>query len=621
MKTRNLIFTAIGVFTVMPYFSSCSKDTDYDNLLESDAIDLTVQLGQGLTLPFGSTDKIMITELMNPEKVEQLQVGGNGQFSLSQTGSFDPTSFNVQAPVIEINPEVKSLGFSFEAPELPQAVKDHLMELLAAGIDVTPYLGHPINELLPQGTDVDFPTDIQCENMDFAEVKGDLTLATSNVDKALLSASQIVPQAPVTVRVAFELNNLPGKNESYDVMIDNMQLGLPDYLVVTGEPNPTKIVRNLKATKAAGQTSAVLSTELVVERFDFAKSQKGVLRNENGVISRPDEVTFCGSAKTSKMALSCEDFTLESINGEYTAVLAQEVVVKPSINVDKITLAQVTGRFNPSINPVLSNVDINLGDDMSFFEDNDAVIDLKNPAFTLDLNNNSPIGILADITMCTDKGQEVCFGNVDCYDVDGDGKVKVILDASKVTSGDIHTLLSPMPKRVEVSVNPYADVTSDYTYVFGEQVNVGGNYEVDIPLEFRKFSFSYEKVSENIWGDDRESVTDKLKSLTGLELKLEIENAIPVQMTLGVSATNYQTGQEDASLVTCTTSQIAAGTTANPAVSSITMNVSLNDVAKVGDLILRFEGEGSDCELNANQYVRIASSVIKLNDGVSVNLK
>ena len=64
---------------------SCSVDNDYD--LSKD-VDFTIAVGNGLSIPLGSTDKIMLTEMIDPEGSDILSTDDDGSYIISKGGDF-----------------------------------------------------------------------------------------------------------------------------------------------------------------------------------------------------------------------------------------------------------------------------------------------------------------------------------------------------------------------------------------------------------------------------------------------------------------------------------------------------------------------------------------------------
>ena len=62
MKSKTKLLKKMAIALSALFAVSCSVDNAYD--LSKD-VDMTVAVGEGLTIPLGSTEKIMLTELLD----------------------------------------------------------------------------------------------------------------------------------------------------------------------------------------------------------------------------------------------------------------------------------------------------------------------------------------------------------------------------------------------------------------------------------------------------------------------------------------------------------------------------------------------------------------------------
>ena len=118
---------------------SCSVDNRYD--LSKD-IDMTIAVGDSLSFPLGSTDKVMITELIDPESSDILDVDDDGLYVIEKGGSFDAVEFvvdRVDGLYLDTYSEAQYYDMHFE--ELFDTY-DKAVE----GIKSTPYLTEELKE-------------------------------------------------------------------------------------------------------------------------------------------------------------------------------------------------------------------------------------------------------------------------------------------------------------------------------------------------------------------------------------------------------------------------------------------------------------------------------------------
>ena len=81
--------------------AACSVDKAFD--LSKD-IDMTVSVGGGVTIPLGSTEKILLTEMIDTLDSDVIRADENGFYSIYKDGEIDATNFKVNEVDIDIAP-------------------------------------------------------------------------------------------------------------------------------------------------------------------------------------------------------------------------------------------------------------------------------------------------------------------------------------------------------------------------------------------------------------------------------------------------------------------------------------------------------------------------------------
>lgn len=595
--------------------TSCQKDAAYDNLLESDGIDLTVQVAKGLTLPFGSTDYIYLTEVLDPEDIEQLSVDAAGNYSLSEDGDINKTTTKVDEVSSTINPTFEAKDFNLDVAQdlLPQVILDYLTNFgPAAGTDLS-VLGDNIPAITLSQDGISF---------------GDgatFSFNSKNVDKALIELKRMTLATPVVANLKVKVDNLPAKNKKID--LKGVKLVMPDFIILENETEPG-VVTFSDETWENNATSIEWNQNITITGIDFTRSAAGSLKVENGELNIDGTLNFEGEASISNITYTGSDFVVaENASGKYIDLKESSKVratFTPTITVSPFVISAAEGRFDPEIKPICEDFNIDLGDDASFLTNENTKIELTNPVITARIINNATVKVLADISLEADNGQHVAFKGISLYNkdyqLDEEGYMNITLDASKVSEGDIHKLLSPIPGNVKINITPYADKDSYYNLELGKDICVEGKYAFSAPLEFDNISFVYDETAEDVLGDDRDDVTEKFNQLKNAVLNFTVENTIPMNLDFSIVATNYQTGKEDASVLSAKVSEpIKAGSLQNKTVTTVSTELNINDLSKLGDLIFRIEGSGKGA-FNANEYVKISNASITLNNGINVDL-
>lgn len=609
----------LGASSCLLLLAACSTDKAFDDL---DDVDLTIQVGSsGLTLPVGSTDRVRLTEVMDPATVDVLDTLANGDFVLNQDGTFDPTGVQVDPVTVHLAPEIAPDQFGFEGMLQDQTLQAAVNAFLATnGQTSSAAKLTDIPGVTAASTSL---TSVQYENIAFDDCT--LDFKATDVDAGLVALRSAQLETPHEMQIAIAVSGLPDAAQAYNLQLTNVVINLPEYLKVQGQPVGRIDVGAKTLTKAAGQSTASTTFSYLIEGIDCSDCRPGgEWTVENGTLSDQSNIRITADAKIDKdLTISTTDLKLDS----GVVKLATPIEIAPTVTIGDVTFANIVGRFDPTIDAISTDVELDLGEDMDFLKQEDATIDPTNPIITLNLQNPCEVKVLADLVLTSDNGK----APITITDVDLSQPV-VTLSREAVSSAaynkvapTLGTLLNPIPEHIQVRIAPRADRDNFYPLTLGRNYQIGGDYLVAVPLEFNNLEINYDETVENVFGDtpeDVQDVADKLpEGITGAVLSFTVTNAIPVALDLSVTATNTQ-GVEDPSLVTYSNSQtIAAGSLASPTTSSQEVTVGVRDVAAVRDLIVRVHGKAQGATLNAGQYLQfdhmkltIKNVVLDLND-------
>jgi hypothetical protein len=586
--------------------TACSTDKAFDDL---DDIDLTIQVGStGLTLPIGSTARIPLTEAMDPATVEVLDTLANGDFVINKAGTVDPTTVEVDPVTVSITPAITPAGFGFEAV-LPAGQLKNLVDAY-----LTQYPKVSINPLsnIPGVEGKTEIQSVQYKGITFDDCQ--FTFHASNVDEALLALRSASLATPKDIQIDLAISGLPDTDKEYNIELSSVRVGLPDYLQVEGQKTGEINIGTLTLNKAAGKNTAAKTLTYQITGIDYAATPAGQLETVNRTLSDEGKITITADASIDRdLTITTSDLKLDS----GVVKLREPILITPQVRIGDITFTTIVGRFNPTINPINTEVSLDLGDDMDFLKE-DATLDLTNPVLVLNLTNPCEVKVLADLQLSASNGS----APISVTDVDLSQPV-VTLSREAVSGAaynvivpTLSTLLSPIPDRIDVRIAPRADRDNFYPFNLGQTYSISGDYNVSAPLQFNSLDIKYDETVENVFGDTQEDVQDLADKLPngveGAELSFTVINAIPVSLDLEVTAVDNK-GREDASLVTYTGAQtIPAGTLNAPATSAQKITLGVKDVAAVRDLIVRVHGTASGVTLNASQYLRFDRMKITL---------
>ena len=611
--TRSLGLMALAsmVLTV-----SCSKDSDYDGLTESDGIDLSFNIAPGgLTLPFGSYDKIYLTELLDTADVDVLERYENGLYYIAKDGEISETSFSVDEVTVDIAPEINPMTVDFTATP-PANIRDFitnnkqtLKDLFGDKFDLSILADPRVQALASLPTE--FPVELFSQDINFDGA--DFNIDAASVD-GLMQIDRVTPGEPIDIKLSIELS-LPTSTQAYKIVMKNLNIELPEFIVLDdGSHTYRQDYKELNIV--ANSSKAVWTDVITVKHLDFKDTP---LIPEAGRLLRSGSIEISTEVYVENYTIGAENIVYDLNRGEFS--FANPLSVDPAAEISTIVLKQVTGIFNPDIDPVTADVNIDLGDDMDFLTGNETTLEFVNPQIHLNITNTSPVPVVADITLTADNGREAHFYAVDLStDVAAGTYSKTItLQRQGPSAGNTYAddalgqFLSPIPNNVTVTVQPRTseDVS---TLTLGEDILVGGDYDLTVELKFDEVNIRYDEVIENLFGegDDAKDVTDRLPAIdedSEVTLAFTITNAIPLGLNLTISAYNYD-GVEDPTLayIANETKSITIGashTTTDPNVQPVEFRLAMPRTADVRDLILRVTATGKDGELNSNQYIKL----------------
>ncbi|MBR6648638.1 MAG: hypothetical protein IKL29_04590, partial [Bacteroidaceae bacterium] len=131
MRNKTKLFTNVAFILVALVTVSCSVDKAYD--LSKD-VDMPVSVAEGFTIPLGSTEKIMLTELLDTLDSDVIKIDKEtGFYSIEEKGTIDATEFNVDNTDVEVSPFSDSYRYDLNVnnineDDLPPFIKDKILE-------------------------------------------------------------------------------------------------------------------------------------------------------------------------------------------------------------------------------------------------------------------------------------------------------------------------------------------------------------------------------------------------------------------------------------------------------------------------------------------------------------
>ena len=612
MENEKNYFFRFIVFCLMSSFlvTSCSIDDKYD--LSKD-VDLTVGVAGGLALPVGSTEKIMLTELIDTAETDVIKIDERGYYSVYKSGTFNPEKVKVNDVEVTVEPLSDPKQYDFELidlselEDLPQWMKDKIKESQYPHIvreDINNTVEFKISQSVPE------------------EMKKIRTATFRNPVKMFfeLDIYSLTHQSDDILAVTDKLHVC--SKEAGGFLIE-----VPEYLVFAPEANVKngKLIIDGYVKYDDAINRMVLKKEYEIIGLDFSMLPEGGINvTEDNRIEFTEELYASGYVESDTVF-----FGFNNISH------AQHIDVEPMVNVEPMEIATVEGIFDPEIDPINEVVDLELGDDLDFL--NDAYLDFADPRIYVTFNNPVDAQIFADAEFSgLDKAGNIIDGAqvatnltfasaaitnfyINRYDVQVEGY-------STVAIPELNNLIKKIPETIDVNINARMDTENYATVTLGKDLEISGDYQVSVPMVFDEFNLEYTEEIDDVLGDDAEDITDYVTDINSITVKFDVLNTIPAKFEPSIVAYDEQ-GVRLNNVTAEVTGVVAKGNgmkdgaVSTPVKSSISIKLSVKngELDELYKLDLKFAGNGSGT-FNSNEYLQLKDIVITIDEAISVDL-
>lgn len=591
--------------------ASCTKDSAYDDLTKSGGIDLTMTVAKnGLTIPLGSVDKVYLSELIKTDQSDNIFVSDDSTYYIYKAGSMKDSKVSVDTVPFNYDPNIKPRVFRLKVNnELSPAVKQ-LMAVKKPGETLDELDQVPGLELV-------------CKNIylqDRAKLSN-YTIESNDTDPGLLEIHRAMFSNQISTVFAITLTGLPNKESDYKIILHDVSVQLPEYVIahnsITGHDYTKGLVDDMNTDggivlhKKAGKDSINWSsTKIIIEGGDF---EEYPLRNINGHIYRSDTLIMNSRIEIPEVTLPGKELVV-ALDDDGNKIIQYKEQVEVNSNMDKMkgTLKSMVGRFYPDVDPISREVAIDVDKELDFLKNDDEVqMQVKNPTIALTLHNPCDIQLYADVTLDTHNGRPVVYKHVSVTPTDGSDSIVIKLTASEndpanntYASEELRNFIQPLPDKIDVVLQAYADSTRTYPFDLGDDVTIGSSYKISVPFDFDRIKFVYDRASEDVLKDN--DVTDYVTEVKNAVIKMNAYSTLPVEATMTVAGRN-QEGIEEPGLIESSAVTIDRGSLDSISCTPVAIEVSIPDIGKVKDIVIRVTGEGENCELKSTQYLRFDS--------------
>lgn len=592
--------------------SSCIDDS-YD----LDKVDLTMGLGSdGLSVTLGNTEKIRLGDLLDLD--ESVKLDGKNTFYLVEDGN---TNFDVKVDKVHTNLNSTTLKTNEKVLSYEKARQ----QLASQGISI------PTGSVLPIPAGQSFTS--KAEGDESIKFNVDGIKGISHINTLYLQSNNGgIPKVALSIT---EKRSSP--NIKFGVSkLEKMSITLPEFMHVTHLSNGW--TRNGRVITCASMDYH-MGSPICEVTFDEASLNATPVNGELQLT--PEQLNIHMKGKVTFKSTAA--FSM----GEHDYA---DVELNINMGNEGLDVYKVKGVFNPEINPENSVIDIkeSLPD---FLTDDAVVIKASNPTIRFDANLSSiPVGVQLGnesqgrhIELTAEKGTEQKSVNLPYATIEN-GKVntiyyyqgsspydpagQLIAGAQQKATPNLGTLIEKLPDQITVKMDDHRlEVKNqEYTVELGRNYNATVNYNVFVP-------FTFDKGFTIVYNDSTDSMNDDLKKYAakGIEIKAEAQNAVPLDLIVGIEAKDVNGQVIDGIKFNDVTVPAGPDTydDQNEPIATtapITLEATLADeklLSKVDKLIFKVHAADNDelqsKTLVSTQYLRLATIKLRLKGGVTAD--
>lgn len=525
---KHLLVTGMLCAGTTLLFTGCIDDS-YD----LDKVDLTMKLNtDGLGVKLGNTDLIALADILDED--ETVKTEANGLYYLVKDGT---SNFNVK--VDNMTTSFNDTKLDMNTPVLQY--NDVFKQLQDAGIPVT------------EGNTLPIPVDFEMHG----SAKGDQEVDFKITDVSDVKQVKTIDLQKSKVALTLTEANQPASLNLGVTRLKNIRLYLPKFLGVTDvapgwelkEGNVLVYTLNGGIYNYNRNNPEICSVYLNKVALDQTEN-KGKVEN-GGIELTPNELN---------VTMTAEQVFFENRAGrELSMNVGDQASVRLDIKVPNnvLNISQVTGIFNPAIDPDNERIDVS-NDLPDFLQDKEVRIVATNPTIRFHANMSTlPVGIDMRGTLTAvkengafengattkvvklDKGvMEMGRDNYVYYCNQGntpyDPEGAKAGAATVKNTANIGDLITELPDYLEVNLkNNQINVKNEYyTVQLGRDYHVDADYSVFVPFEF-------DRGLKVVYNDSTESMHSDLKDLSAtgtLEVVADAYNTIPLELLVGLKA-------------------------------------------------------------------------------------
>lgn len=444
-----------------------------------------------MAFPVGKTDTIFLDDIIEIDEGDDLQIvpdadgnGVAGEYHLIKDGEIDRASANVRMATVD-------------------GSTTHIDPITAADES---------SVVSPSGM-------ITTQISQTGDVKAD----AADIDDALKELGSLKAAAPTALTLNIKLEG----NLNFSTISGNLKVKFPSFLVFNDPAVNANNEIQIPCSELQLNVPYVRTLQLTGYHFD------GGLPVVNNEIHLDEQVVITGETNVQLPS-----------GGQIGSGVKLQIV--PTVLLADMSVDEATGIIQPEIDATRTSVEIsNLPD---FLDDDETSLSVSNPVILFSAVNplNAPVDLTGkmlgkkeDGTLIS--GSEVKFGagstdpillqpgsNLIALSRLGTGGPA---GSQNIAVANINNLIAKIPDVVEVEMQPAVSYDKYYSIRLGQDYEVSGNYNIDIPL-------SFEEGLNIVYTDSADDLNSDLKDLDFEEAAVEFDAVNTIPLELEVKAEN-----------------------------------------------------------------------------------
>lgn len=650
MISRMTLFAAVAV--PLSALSSCVNEA-YDL---NKGIDTTVNVDGNISMPVGSTGKILIGDFLEIDGNSGLVTDELGDYSLKISGT--PVTESVSLPPVTF----PSGDFLEDFDIQPLSLKSTITEAVPDFGDYQDQIdSYPLSGMAPVTMDGLLGSETVTSAMDINQDVSELAATVSEIGTIYLDAA-------IKLSFLFDTGNGQGKI----TVKKGLQISFPEFIAVGDIPDifsssDSHVLTLNEDISLLSGTPLELGFSLKEMDLEMLKTLTG---GAEGYIEENGKryLRIRQSVEVGHLVLEIlpEDF------GKTLGDVPETIGFDMGITSGNAVVTGATLVFDPAID--LEDQIIEIGQMPEFLSGENVNLDVYNPVITLKVTNSTPaaVAVSAKLQGYDSNGDPVMDNPIEigtesepiiirnlpegkeCLTTVYISRRPIELDpvlpadqyALNLVIDNLSGIIASMPEKIaiyDISVVPYHEDGSKYTAVsFSSSENpsyeFGVDYDVNVPLAFGEdllMKYPYDITGLNsTFNSDTDEAGNVSIHVDRAEIKMTFVNTLPMDMAVealpididgnvipssaGIEVSMSSDGSGQA--------HVSAGTLESPADTPVTISLSAKKdaVKSLDGFRLEITGTSSAATagipLNSNQYIQITGMSINFDGGIETEL-